>query len=94
MYLVREYTTISAPNSKGLWKYEVKNVLSTATIMSLLRSCTNFETASISTTLMRGLVGVSIHTSLVLLLIDSDKAFKSVGSTKVGSSPSRAPTCL
>lgn len=33
IYFVKEYITISAPNSSGRWKYDVKNVLSTTTII-------------------------------------------------------------
>lgn len=33
MYLVNEYTEISAPSSNGRWKYEERKVLSTTTMI-------------------------------------------------------------
>lgn len=67
MYLDTECTTTSAPNRRGDYRYGDKNVLSATTIISLLNSWAISERTLISETLRVGLVGVSIHKSLVLL---------------------------
>src|SRR2546421_12736325 len=62
-YLVDECTTASAPSSSGCCRYGVANVLSTTTRAP--RLCASSLTASMSTMLSAGLVGVSTHTTAV-----------------------------
>src|ERR1700709_1934749 len=66
MYLVTECITISAPISIGFWRYGEAKVLSTQN--KALISLAILPIASISTTCIVGLVGVSIQISFVLAL--------------------------
>lgn len=63
MYLVAECSTISAPKSSGFCKYGEAKVLSTQVRTPLRRAMP--QSASRSTTLSMGLVGVSIHSRRV-----------------------------
>ena len=84
---------MSAPSSRGLWKYADSKVLSTTKkILSCLWTIS--ATAWISTTLRVGLVGVSIHTILVFGLIAASTLDGSVASTKEVSMFILAATCL
>ena len=63
MYLVVEWTTMSAPRASGFWKYGEAKVLSTATTAP--RSCAISESSAMSESVSIGLVGVSIQSSFV-----------------------------
>ncbi len=62
-YFVVECTEMSAPSSSGCWRYGVAKVLSTTTTAPT--ACAASATTAMSTTLRRGLVGVSIQTRRV-----------------------------
>ena len=64
MYFVTECITISAPWSSGFCMYGLRKVLSTTTFIPSL--CAIVATFLISTRLSVGLLGLSIHISLVL----------------------------
>src|SRR5215217_8969526 len=76
MYLVVEWTTMSAPRASGFWKYGEAKVLSTATNGS--RSCAISESSAMSERVSIGLVGVSIQRNLVSGLSASSTAAASV----------------
>jgi hypothetical protein len=63
MYLVVEWTTMSAPRESGLWKYGEAKVLSTATTAPRSRAIS--ESRAMSERVSNGLVGVSIQSSFV-----------------------------
>src|SRR5918999_5055296 len=63
MYLVVEWTTMSAPRDNGFWKYGEAKVLSTATIAP--RSRAMAESSATSERVSIGLVGVYLQSSLV-----------------------------
>ena len=63
MYFVVECTTSDAPRSRGRWRIGVANVLSTQS--GIFAWVASSATAAMSNTFSIGLLGVSIHTSLV-----------------------------
>ena len=79
MNLVAECTTMSQPNSSGRCRYGVANVLSTTTSAPLRFALDT--TASTSTSLSNGFVGVSIQTIAVSSRIAASAAAGSLRST-------------
>lgn len=92
IYFVIEYNTKSAPNSRGLCKYGVRNVLSTNNNTPF--SLATFAIASISFTFNVGFVGVSTHIIFVFFVMASLTFLGSLASTYLVVMPKRAATLL
>ncbi len=81
-----EWTTRSAPNSSGRWRYGVANVLSTT--VSAPATAASRATALMSMIFISGLDGVSIHTirggfSAANAAATASRSRRSIGSVSI-----------